>query len=99
VMIRHALLVCLAILPAFWTASAAEKSKPLPKNLPPYGALEPFKAPQVTIRTLSNGLTLWLVPRPGFPKDSFAVAVQGGLASDPMDRPGLSQLITDAVDQ
>ena len=98
-MIRHALLVCLVILPAFWTASAAEKSKPLPKDLPPYGPLEPFKAPQVTARTLSNGLTLWLVPRPGFPKDSFAVAVRGGLASDPMDRPGLSQLITDAIDQ
>jgi predicted Zn-dependent peptidase len=98
-MIRDALLVCLVILPTFWTASAAEKSKPLPKNLPPYGPLEPFKAPQVSARTLSNGLTLWLVPRPGFPKDSFAVAVRGGLASDPMDRPGLSQLITDTVDQ
>ena len=98
-MIRHALLVCLIILPTLLTASAAEKSKPLPKGLPPYGPLEPFKAPQVTARTLSNGLTLWLVPRPGFPKDSFAVAVRGGLASDPMDRPGLSQLITDALDQ
>ena len=97
--IRHAFLVCLIILPALLTASAAEKSKPLPKDLPPYGPLEPFKAPQVAARTLSNGLTLWLVPRPGFPKASFAVAVRGGLASDPMDRPGLSQLITDALDQ
>ncbi|MGO8735083.1 MAG: M16 family metallopeptidase [Terriglobia bacterium] len=97
--IRHAFLVCLIILPALLTASAADKSKPLPKDLPPYCPLEPFKAPQVTARTLSNGFTLWLVPRPGFPKASFAVAVRGGLASDPMDRPGLSQLITDALDQ
>jgi predicted Zn-dependent peptidase len=96
---RQALLVCLVILPALVRASGAEKSKPLPKDLPPYGPLEPFKAPQVTAQTLSNGLTLWLVPRPGFPKDSFAVAVRGGLASDPTDRPGLSQLITDTVDQ
>jgi predicted Zn-dependent peptidase len=98
-MIRHALFVCQIILAALWTASAAEKSKPLPKNLPPYGALEPFQAPQVTIRALSNGLTLWLVARPGFPKDSFAVAVRGGLASDPKDRPALSELITYTIDQ
>jgi predicted Zn-dependent peptidase len=89
----------MVILPALVTASAAEKSKPLPKDLPPYAPLEPFKAPQVTTRTLSNGLTLWLVLRPGFPKVSFAVAVRGGLASDPKERPGLSQLITDAADQ
>jgi predicted Zn-dependent peptidase len=98
-MMRPALLVCLVILAALATALGGEKSKPLPKELPPYGALEPFKAPQVTARTLSNGLTLWLVARPGFPKVSFAVAVRGGLASDPRDRPGLSQLITAAIDQ
>src|SRR5208337_4716830 len=99
VMIHHALLACLVILPTLGMAAAAEKSKALPKDLPPYGPVEPFKVPQVTARTLSNGLTLWLVPRPGFPKVSFAVAVRGGLASDPKERPGLSQLITDAVDQ
>jgi len=98
-MLRLAFLVCLVILPGVVTASGAEKSKPLPKDLPPYGPLEPFKAPQVSTRTLSNGLTLWLVARPGFPKVSFAVSVRGGLASDPEDRPGLSQLITDAIDQ
>jgi len=98
-MMRKALCVWMVILSAVATASGTEKSKPLPKDLPPYGLLEPFKAPQVTARTLSNGLTLWLVPRPGFPKDSFAIAVRGGLASDPEERPGLSQLITDAVDQ
>ena len=98
-MIRHAVLGCLIILPALLAASAAEKSKPLPKNLPPYGPLEPFKAPQVAARTLSNGLTLWLVPRPGFPKVAFALALRGGMASDPKDHPGLSQLIVAAVDQ
>jgi len=98
-MMRHALRVYLVVSLALVTASAAEKSKPLPKDLPPYGPIEPFKAPQVTARTLSNGLILWLVPRPGFPKVSFAVAVRGGLASDSKERPGLSQLITAAVDQ
>jgi len=97
---RPLFLVWLIILPAVLAvAPAAEKGKPLPKGLPPYGPLEPFKAPQVSVRTLSNGLNLWLVTRPGFPKVSFAAAVRGGLASDPKERPGLSQLITDAIDQ
>jgi predicted Zn-dependent peptidase len=97
---RPTFLVWLIILPAFVVVAwAAEKGKPLPKDLPPYGPLESFKAPQVNAQTLSNGLTLWLVARPGFPKVSFAVAVRGGLASDPKERPGLAQLITDAIDQ
>jgi len=96
---RSMFLVWLMILLAVVVGSAEEKSKPLPKGLPPYGPLEPFKAPQVSARTLPNGLKLWLVARPGFPKVSFAVAVRGGLASDPKERPGLSELITDAIDQ
>jgi len=98
-MIRHVLLALLVMAPALMSAAGAEKTKPLPKDLPSYGPLEPFRAPQVTVRTLSNGLTLWLVPRSGFPKVSFAASVRGGLASDPKDRPGLSQLITDMLDQ
>jgi len=98
-MLRSTLLIYLVFLPLLITASGSEKSKPLPKDLPPYGPLEPFKAPQVSARTLSNGLTVWLVARPGFPKVAFAVAVRGGMASDPKDRPGLAQLITDAIDQ
>ena len=80
-------------------ATAAEKDKPLPKDLPPYGELKPFQSPQVTARKLANGLTLWLVPRPGFPKVSFTLAVRGGLAADPQDLPGLTDLLTATVDQ
>ncbi|MGH9432212.1 MAG: M16 family metallopeptidase [Terriglobia bacterium] len=80
-------------------AAAQEKGPPLPKNLPPYGPLVPFRAPQVVQKRLANGLTLWMVPRPGFPKVSFAVAVRGGMASDPKNRPGLSKLLLDTIDQ
>jgi zinc protease len=80
-------------------ALAQQKPPLLPKNLPPYGPLVPFRAPRVIQKKLPNGLTVWLVPRPGFPKVSFAVAVRGGLASDPTDRPGLSQLLLDTIDQ
>lgn len=77
----------------------AEKPRPLPKELPPYGPLAPFHAPQVEIKKLDNGLTLWLVPRPGFPKVAFAFAARGGMAADPKDLPGLSQLLLATLDQ
>ncbi len=91
-------LVCLALgTPLF--CGAAEKARVLPKDLPPYGPLKPFAAPQVKVGTLSNGLTLWLVPRRGFPEVAFAVAVRGGTASDPKDRPGLAELLVATLDQ
>ncbi len=88
--------LCLALaLPAL----AAEKPAPLPKDLPPYGALVPFQAPKVVTRQLSNGLTVWLVPRPGFPKVALVLAMRGGMADDPKNLPGVSQLLLATVDQ
>jgi hypothetical protein len=42
-------------------------------------------------------LIVWLVPEPGFPKAAVAIAVRGGLASDPSDRPGISELLAKTV--
>jgi zinc protease len=89
------LMLCLALAPG---ARAAKKA-PLPKNLPPYGALVPFHAPQAQIVHLKNGLTLWLVPQQGFPKVALALEVRGGMAADPNDLPGLSQLLLATLDQ
>ncbi|MFB3921357.1 MAG: M16 family metallopeptidase [Terriglobia bacterium] len=97
-MLRRALAISLMIWLTFVAAWSAEE-KPLPKDLPPYGALKPFAAPQATERKLPNGLSLRLVPRRDFPKVAFAVAIRGGLAVDPKDRPGLSELIVAVVDQ
>ncbi len=80
-------------------AFGAEKPPLLPKDMPPYGPLVPFRAPHVETRKLDNGLTLWLVARPGFPKVAFAFAIRGGMAVDPTDRPGLSELLLATVDQ
>lgn len=93
-MIRSMLKILFLALGIVATAWAAEKEAPLPKDLPPYGPLKTISAPQVKEEKLSNGLTLWLVPRRGFPKVALIVAVRGGMAADPKDRPGLSQLIT-----
>jgi len=80
-------------------ASAAKKERALPKDLPPYGEMKPVSPPAVQQTRLPNGLSLWLVPRPGFPKVAFAIAVRGGRASDPQERPGLSEVLLGALDQ
>jgi predicted Zn-dependent peptidase len=98
-MTRRILAIFFLLFLAVAPAVAAEKEQPLPKDLPPYGELKPFQAPQVTTATLANGLTLWLVPRPGFPKVSYTLAVRGGMTADPQDRPGLAELLTATIDQ
>ncbi|MFY9529313.1 MAG: pitrilysin family protein [Candidatus Acidiferrales bacterium] len=81
------------------SCALAQKETPLPKDLPPYGPEKPLQAPNVKAAKLDNGLTVWLVPEPGFPKIAFAVAVRGGLAADPPDRPGISELLANTIDQ
>lgn len=76
----------------------AEKAA-LPKELPAYGPEKPLQAPSVKVTKLDNGLTVWLVSEPGFPKLAFTLAVHGGLAADPADRPGISELLSNTIDQ
>jgi predicted Zn-dependent peptidase len=76
----------------------AEKAA-LPKDLPAYGPEKPLQAPSVKVTKLDNGLTVWLVSEPGFPKLAFTLAVHGGLAADPADRPGISELLSNTIDQ
>jgi zinc protease len=84
---------------AFLLAASAyaQKEQPLPKDLPPYGPQNPFEPPGVKTMKLDNGLTVWLVAKPGFPKVAFSVSVEGGLSADPSDRPGLSDLLAKVV--
>jgi zinc protease len=96
---RHVIVALLFAAVLATCGYSAEKPRPLPKELPPYGPVVPFHAPQVQIKRLANGLTLWLVPRPGFPKVALALAVRGGMAVDPRDLPGLSQLLVATLDQ
>jgi zinc protease len=88
--------ICALILAA---SAHAQKEQPLPKDLPAYGPQNPLQAPDVKIVKLENGLTVWLVSRPGFPKVAFSISVDGGLAADPSDRPGLSELFAKVLGQ
>jgi len=71
----------------------------LPKDLPPYGPEKPLQVPAVHAAKLDNGLAVLLVSEPGFPKVAFTVAAHGGLAADPADRPGISELLSKTIDQ
>jgi zinc protease len=84
---------------ALSAAICGADKQPMPKDLPPYGATQPYQAPQVKQITLDNGMTVWLVPRPGFPKVAFAVAVRGGYTADPKDRPGMADLLSATLTQ
>jgi hypothetical protein len=64
-----------------------------PNDLPPEEPLKPFVPPPVIAKTLPNGMTVWLVLRPGFPKVAFALTVRGSLVNDPEAMPGLSQML------
>jgi zinc protease len=80
-------------------SSYAQKEQSLPKDLPPFGPEKPLQAPEVKQAKLENGMTIWLVRRPGFPKVTFTLTVVGGYAADPAGRPGFSQLLTATIDQ
>lgn len=97
---RLALTILIAVfLAPLPRANAQQKLPPLPKDLPPYGPLVPFPTPNVQVTKLPNGLTVWRVARPGFPKVALALAVRGGRAYDPEDRPGVSDLLMAVMDQ
>jgi predicted Zn-dependent peptidase len=77
----------------------AQKEHALPKELPSYGPVRPFSAPAVKTIQLENGLTIWMVSRGTFPKVAVVLAVRGGLTADPQDRPGLAEVLANALSQ
>jgi zinc protease len=79
--------------------AGAQKEAPMPNDLPAYGPEKPLQSPPVKTAKLDNGLTVWLLASPGFPKVALTIVVRGGLAADPPDRPGISKLLSNTIDQ
>ena len=78
-------------------AALATEPPPLPKDLPAFGADKPLPVPAIVKSTLPNGLTLWLVKRPVFPKVSAVLVVRGGGVVDPAGMEGVSQLLASTL--
>src|SRR5689334_1784404 len=71
----------------------------LPAGLPPYGPEKPIPPPAVQQTKLQNGLTVWMLPRQGFPKISFLLSVRGGFAADPAGKAGVAEFLADTIAQ
>lgn len=94
---KKSLALLAALLLAAPLATAASEPPPLPKDFPPYGADRPLPVPQIAKSTLPNGLALWVVKRPGFPKVSAVLAVRGGTAADPAGLEGIADLLASTM--
>ncbi len=92
-------IVSLALIAALAATAAVQgaKESPLPKDLPPYGPQKSLPAPTIVDASLANGLTVWIVPRPGFPKVTALLAVRGGTAADPEALAGTAGVLADVV--
>jgi predicted Zn-dependent peptidase len=73
--------------------AASGKEPPLPADLPAFGPDRPLVVPAIQRSTTPEGLTVWLVPRPGLPKVSMVLGVRGGTASDPAGLQGSSEIL------
>lgn len=69
----------------------------LPKDLPPFGQDKPLPVTRIEQSTLSNGLQVWIVPRPGLPRFAAYLAIRGGTAADPAGMLGVSRVLGDAL--
>ena len=87
-------LLTLALAPS---PAKAVEHKALPKEVPPFGQDRPLPAPRILKSTTPEGLTVWLVPREGFPKVTALLAVRGGMAADPKGLEGTAQLLADLL--
>jgi zinc protease len=74
-------------------AGCAAGVAPLDRSVPPVSGPDPsYDFPDVQRRTLSNGLQVWLVERPGAPLVNVQLLAAAGAVRDPADHPGLASL-------
>ncbi|MBB5204793.1 putative Zn-dependent peptidase [Inhella inkyongensis] len=80
-------------------AQAAEAMK-MPPDLPPLGQDKAIPAPQITKKTLANGLQVWVLPRKGLPRVDFVLALRGaGHGADPASHPGAAKLLAGLMNE
>jgi len=72
----------------------------LDRSAPPTSkAPAAFRAPEPLALKLKNGLPVWVLPKRDLPTVSMAVAMTGGAAVQPVDRPGLARLTVGVMDE
>jgi len=94
------LMLTLAISMMFAPAAFAEAPAANASAMPPYGADKPIPTPKIVKKTLSNGMTVWVVPRQGLPRVDYVLAVRGaGFAADDKDHPGFANILAGMINE
>ena len=92
-----ALAVSLAFAPAAQSQTAAAKA---PAGMPAFGQEKSIPAPKIGKQTLSNGLTVWVVPRDGLPRVDFVLALRGaGFAADAPAHSGFAAMLAGMLNE
>lgn len=98
---KLSLLACalIASLAASQTALASASAK-LPAELPAFGKDKALPVPQITKKTLANGLEVWVVPRDGIPRVDYVLAVRGaGFSADGPGQQGFATLLAGVMNE
>ncbi|HET9038322.1 MAG TPA: pitrilysin family protein [Myxococcaceae bacterium] len=91
-----------AAMPAPAAAAVSETGTPdapFRKTLPEPGPPVTFKAPVPTVRTLKNGLPVWIVEQHELPLATVELVVRAGEDTDPTGRPGTASFVADMLDE
>ena len=94
-MIHHKLnTIALAALLALPLGAMAAEAVKMPAELPKYGQDKPIQVPQISKKTLANGLEVWVLPRQGLPRVDYVLAIRGaGFGADADNAPGQAKLL------
>lgn len=67
--------------------------------LPGAGPLAHVRFPGIAKQSLENGLDVWTIVQPAVPVVSLVLILDTGTGSDPTDRPGITGLVADLLDE
>lgn len=98
--IAKKLTLTLAVSLLFAPQAFAAAAPATPAGMPAYGKDKPLPAPNITRKTLPNGLEVWVVPRQGLPRVDFVLAIRGaGYAADDKAHPGFASLLAGLLNE
>jgi len=93
-------LMLIAAVAAAFAAPAFAAEPATPAGMPAYGKDKPLPSPQITRKTLANGLQIWVVPRNGPPRVDMVLAVRGaGLGADDATHPGFASMLAGLLNE
>lgn len=72
---------------------------PFRKALPEPGAPVTFQAPVPAVKTLKNGLPVWIVEQHNVPLATVELVVRAGEDTDPSGKPGTASFVADMLDE